>query len=64
MDSEVVIIKTVKPIPGVLILVLNESKRDEIIKAIGDKIPLEKPSASFVDRASRWLGDKVPLENS
>lgn len=61
-DQEVVICKTKAALPGVILLVIDPTKREEIIKAIGDKIPLEKPLDSFVDRASRWLGDKIPLE--
>ena len=63
-DQEVVICKTVKPLPGVILMVIDQKKREEIIKAIGDKIPLEKPTDSFVDKASRWLGNKIPLENA
>lgn len=63
-DTEVVICKTVKQLPGVILMVLDPKKREEIIKTLGDKIPLEKPEDSFVDRASKWLGDKVPLEDS
>lgn len=61
-DQEVVICKTKSALPGVILLVIDPSKREAIIKAIGDKIPLEKPLDSFVDKASRWLGDKIPLE--
>lgn len=63
-DQEVIICKTVAALPGVILLVVDPDKRENIIKTIGDKIPLEKPSDSFVDRASKWLGDKIPLENS
>lgn len=63
-NSEMLMIKTIKKIPGMLILVIDPVKREEIIKIIGGNIPLEKPSDSFVDRASKWLGDKVPLENT
>ena len=61
--QEVVICRTKASLPGVILLVIDPTKREEIIKAIGDKIPLEKPSDSFVDKASKWLGDKIPLEN-
>lgn len=63
-DQEVVICKTVASLPGVILLVVDKQKREQIIAAIGDKIPLEKPTDSFVDRASKWLGDKIPLETS
>jgi len=61
-DQEVIICKTITTIPGVILLVVDHSKRENILKAIGDKIPLVKPSDSFVDRASSWLGNKIPLE--
>jgi hypothetical protein len=61
-DQEVVICKTKAALPGVILLVIDPQKREDILKAIGDKIPLEKPLDSFVDSASKWLGDKIPLE--
>lgn len=63
-DQEVIICKTVTALPGVILLVLDPAKRETIIKEIGDKIPLVKPTDSFVDKASKWLGNKIPLENS
>ena len=63
-DQEVIICKTVTALPGVILLVLDPAKREKIIKEIGDKIPLVKPTDSFVDKASHWLGNKIPLENS
>jgi len=62
-DQEVIICQTQARIPGVIIMVIDPAKRQDILRAIGDKIPLEKPTDSFVDKASRWLGDKIPLEN-
>jgi hypothetical protein len=63
-DQEVIICKTVAALPGVILLVLDPAKREKIIKEIGEKIPLVKPTDSFVDKASKWLGNKIPLENS
>jgi hypothetical protein len=62
-DQEVIICKTKAAIPGVILLVIDDTKRDSILKAVGEKIPLVKPTDSFVDRASSWLGNKIPLEN-
>ncbi len=63
-DQEVIICKTVASLPGAIVLVVDQAKREEIVKAIGGKIPLIKPTDSFVDKASLWLGNKIPLENS
>lgn len=63
-DQEVIICKTVTALPGVILLVVDSSKRESILKTIGEKIPLVKPTDSFVDKASKWLGNKIPLENS
>lgn len=62
-DQEVIICKTVASLPGVILLVLDPTKREDIIKNIGENIPLVKPNDSFVDRASKWLGNKIPLES-
>lgn len=63
-DQEVIICKTLASLPGVILLVIDTSKRENIIKEIGSRIPLVKPTDSFVDRASKWLGNKIPLENA
>jgi hypothetical protein len=63
-DQEVIICKTITALPGVILLVIDPAKRENILKAIGDKIPLVKPMDSFVDRASKWLGDQIPLEKA
>lgn len=63
-DQEVIICKTITPLPGVILLVVNASKKEAILKAIGDHIPLVKPTDSFVDKASKWLSNKIPLETT
>ena len=63
-DQEVIICKTFASLPGVILLVIDSKKREDIIKEIGEKIPLVKPTDSFVDKASKWLGNKIPLENA
>ncbi len=63
-NQEMVIIRSRASFPGLLILILEPSVRETILKHLGDKLPLDKPEASFVDRASRWLQEKVPLENN
>lgn len=63
-DQEVVIARTRTQLPGVILMVIDPKLRAKIIKAIGNKLPLEKPEESFVDKASDWLGKKVPLENN
>lgn len=62
-SQEVVICKTIKALPGLILMVLDPHKKQSVIKILSEKLPEEKPSDSFVDRASRWLGDKIPLES-
>ena len=61
-DQEIIICKTVKPLPGVILLVLDPTQKASIVKILSEKLPEETPTDSFVDKASRWLGDKIPLE--
>lgn len=63
-DQEVIFITTINKIPGAIVLVIDQKKREEILKIIGEKLPLITPADSFVDRASKWLGNKIPLEHS
>jgi len=62
-DQEVIMVKTIKTIPGLLVMVINSSHKATILKALEGKLLEEKPADSFVDKASRWLGDKIPLES-
>lgn len=62
-DQEVIMVKTIKTIPGLLVMVLSPTHKASILKALEGKLTNEKPADSFVDRASRWLGEKIPLES-
>lgn len=62
-DQEVIMIKTIKTIPGLLVMVISNTHKATILKSLEGKLLEEKPADSFVDRASRWLGDKIPLES-
>lgn len=63
-SQEVVILKTIAPLPGIVLMVVDPKVREDIVKTIGSYLPLDKPEATFVDKASSWLGKKVPLENN
>ena len=56
-------VRTIKTIPGMLVMVINNSHKAAILKALEGKLNEEKPADSFVDKASRWLGEKIPLES-
>lgn len=62
-DQEVIMIKTTKAIPGLLVLVISPTHKAEILKSLDGKLLNEKPADSFVDRASRYLAEKIPLES-
>lgn len=63
-DQEVLYCKTVKPLPGVILLVILPDQKNKLVSLLADHLPQETPTDSFVDKASRWLGQKIPLENS
>lgn len=62
-DQEVLMVKTLRTIPGLLVMVLPPNHKANVLKALEGKLLNEKPADSFVDRASSWLGDKIPLES-
>lgn len=63
-NTEVLVILTKLPLPSQLRLVIEPQKRSKILESLGERLELQKPDDSFVDRASSWLQKKVPLENS
>lgn len=60
--QEIVNVRTKTAIPGQLMMILDPAKREAIIKAIGKKLPYEKPEANWTEQASKWLQDKLPIE--
>lgn len=62
-DQEVIICKTVKTLPGVILMIIPPAKKTEVLKILKEKLIEDKPIDSFVDKASRWLGNKIPLES-
>lgn len=63
-DTELLMIATSLPLPSHIMMVIDPQKRSKILESLGERLTLEKPADSFVDRASAWLQKKVPLENS
>ena len=59
---DLVNIKTKQLVSSYLIFILDPKKKSTILKTLDQHLIQEKPEASFVDKASRWLQEKVPLE--
>jgi len=62
-DQEVIICKTLKALPGVILMIIPTARKTEVLKILKEKLIEDKPTDSFVDKASRWLGNKIPLES-
>jgi hypothetical protein len=58
-DSELLVIE-IFTIPGRLELVLDSSKKEQIIKELSKFLSFEKVSPSGLDKAANWLGKKMP----
>ena len=57
-------IDTFRAFPGRLMMLLGDVPREKAKEILVKKIPYDKPEATFVDRAGKWLSEKVPLEES
>lgn len=55
-------IETFRAFPGRLMMILGETPKEKVKQILVKKIPYDKPEATFVDKASKWLQEKVPLE--
>lgn len=55
-------IDTFRAFPGRLMMLLGDIPKEKAKEILVKKIPYDKPEATFVDKASKWLQEKVPLE--
>lgn len=56
--------ETLFGIPRQLLMLLGETKQEEIKKILSDYLLFEEPEKTWVDNASEWLSRRVPLESS
>lgn len=63
--QEMVVIRSYR-LPGKIIALLGEVKRDKLKEVLEEKIPFrEKPEKNWTDRAGEWLAKKIsPKEKS
>ncbi len=50
--------------PGQLTVLLGETDKEEIEKALSKYLTLEQPEPTWMDNAADWLAKKVPLEKT
>ena len=55
-------VETARAFPGVLILLLENVDKDELKKIMIKYTVFEKPKATWLDNAGKWLQEKFPLE--
>jgi len=56
--------ETLFGLPRQLLMLLGETKQEQIKKILSDYLPFEEPEKTWVDNASEWLSRRVPLETS
>ena len=67
--SVVLNIQTLRPMPGVVMMVLPQSgdksgvDQEGLKKLLLKYLPMERPPESWTDKAVTWVGKKVPLES-
>lgn len=61
--EKILMIDTFRAFPGRLMMLLGDVPKEKARDILVKKIPYDKPEATFVDRASKWLQKKVPLED-
>lgn len=55
-------VETARAFPGVLILLLDTVDQEELKKIMIKYTVFEKPKATWLDNAGKWLQEKFPLE--
>ena len=60
-DQELLTVEIMR-FPGRIILICKEDKKEELRKILSEVLLEEKPTATFYDKAAKWLQDKIPLE--
>ncbi|OGV89609.1 hypothetical protein A2Z41_02690 [Microgenomates group bacterium RBG_19FT_COMBO_39_10] len=63
-DQEALIVETFFGLPGRLILLLGEFKKDQVKKILSEYLLFEEPEKTWIDNASDWISRRVPLESS
>lgn len=56
--------ETLFGMPRQLLMLLGETKQEQVKKILSDYLPFEEPEKTWVDNASEWLSRRVPLETS
>lgn len=62
LGKAILYIDTFRPFPGRLALILDKSIEGKAKTILVKKIPYDKPEATFVDKAGKWISEKIPLE--
>lgn len=63
--SEILNINTKLKFPGRVIILVNETDKENIKKELGKYLSFrEKPVITWIDKAADWLSKKVPLEKT
>lgn len=62
-DSQILNFSTLLAFPRRLQIVLGDLSKEKVKAVVGKYLTLEKPKASFTDKAADWLVKKFPLES-
>lgn len=62
--QQMLLIETFLPFPRQLIMLLGDTKQEDMVKLLKRYLLHETPEKTFLDKASEWMGDKIPLEDT
>ena len=60
--SDLLHVETSRAFPGQLILLLEGLNKEELKKILVEHIIFEKPKATWLDNAAKWMQEKFPLD--